>query len=52
MSSLAGEVTRVRRKESCVGRLQVLSTNWSEVKEKDYETEKTAPDGQEWKKWG
>ena len=31
---------------------QVLSTNWSEVKEKDYEKERTAPDGQEWKKWG
>mmetsp|Transcript_26948 Transcript_26948/g.78578 ORF Transcript_26948/g.78578 Transcript_26948/m.78578 type:complete len:371 (+) Transcript_26948:59-1171(+) len=30
----------------------VLSTNWSEVKEKDYEKERTAPDGQEWKKWG
>ena len=30
----------------------VLSTNWGEVKAKDYETEKTAPDGQEWKKWG
>ena len=30
----------------------VLSTNWSEVKEKDYEKDRTAPDGQEWKKWG
>ena len=30
----------------------VLSTNWSEVKEKDYEKERSAPDGQEWKKWG
>jgi len=30
----------------------VLSTNWGEVKEKDYEKERTAPDGQEWKKWG
>lgn len=30
----------------------VLSTNWSEVGSKDYEKEKTAPDGQEWKKWG
>ena len=30
----------------------VLSTNWGEVKEKDYEEEKSAPDGQEWKKWG
>ena len=30
----------------------VLSTNWSEVSTKDYEKEKTAPDGQEWKKWG
>ena len=30
----------------------VLSTNWGEVKAKDYENEKTAPDGQEWKKWG
>jgi hypothetical protein len=29
----------------------VLSTNWGEVKEKDYETDRTAPDGQEWKKW-
>lgn len=30
----------------------VLSTNWGEVKEKDFEQEKTAPTGQEWKKWG
>jgi len=30
----------------------VLSTNWGEVKEKDYETDRSAPDGQEWKKWG
>ncbi len=30
----------------------VLSTNWGEVKEKNYEEEKSAPDGQEWKKWG
>ena len=35
----------------------VLSTNWGEVKEKDYEKDRdegklTAPDGQQWKKWG
>ena len=35
----------------------VLSTNWGEIKEKDYEKEKQdgtlkPPDGQEWKKWG
>ncbi len=30
----------------------VLSTNWGEVSEKDYEKERTAPEGQEWKKWG
>jgi suppressor of G2 allele of SKP1 len=30
----------------------VLSTNWGEVKEKDYEEELSAPNGQEWKKWG
>ena len=30
----------------------VLSTNWDEVGTKDYEKERTAPDGQEWKKWG
>lgn len=29
----------------------VLSTNWNEVKEKDYEKERTAPEGQEWKNW-
>lgn len=29
----------------------VLSTNWGEVKEKDYEKEKTAPEGMEWKKY-
>jgi suppressor of G2 allele of SKP1 len=29
----------------------VLSTNWGEVKEKNYETERTAPKGQEWKNW-
>ena len=36
---------------------QVLSTNWGEIKEKDYDKEKQdgtlkPPDGQEWKKWG
>ncbi|GMF47276.1 unnamed protein product [Phytophthora fragariaefolia] len=30
----------------------VLSTNWKEVAEKDYEKERTAPKGMEWKKWG
>jgi suppressor of G2 allele of SKP1 len=30
----------------------VLSTNWEEVAKKDYEQERSAPDGQEWKKWG
>jgi len=30
----------------------VLSTNWGDVKAKDYEKDRTAPDGQEWKKWG
>ncbi|KAI9988062.1 hypothetical protein PInf_024322 [Phytophthora infestans] len=30
----------------------VLSTNWKEVAEKDYETERTAPTGMEWKKYG
>ena len=35
----------------------VLSTNWGEVKEKDYEKDRDegkleAPAGQEWKKWG
>lgn len=29
----------------------VLSTNWDEVKEKDYEKERSAPDGMEWKTW-
>jgi len=29
----------------------VLSTNWKEVKEKDYEKERTAPKGMEWKNW-
>ncbi|OEU09464.1 chaperone binding protein, partial [Fragilariopsis cylindrus CCMP1102] len=29
----------------------VLSTNWDEVKKKDYEKERTAPDGVEWKNW-
>ena len=29
----------------------VLSTNWDEVKEKDYEKERTAPKGVEWKTW-
>ncbi|CAB9496377.1 Protein SGT1 homolog [Seminavis robusta] len=29
----------------------VLSTNWNEVKEKDYEKERTAPKGMEWKNW-
>ncbi|KAG2771493.1 hypothetical protein JG687_00002147 [Phytophthora cactorum] len=30
----------------------VLSTNWKEVADKDYENERTAPNGMEWKKWG
>ncbi|KAE9320103.1 hypothetical protein PR003_g17806 [Phytophthora rubi] len=30
----------------------VLSTNWKEVADKDYEKERTAPKGMEWKKWG
>ncbi|CAK4668103.1 hypothetical protein LEN26_012352 [Aphanomyces euteiches] len=30
----------------------VLSTNWNEVAEKDYEKERPAPDGMQWKKWG
>eukprot|EP00944_MAST-04C_sp_MAST-4C-sp1_P004617 g4617.t1 len=29
----------------------VLSTNWQEVSEKDYEKEKVAPDGMEWRNW-
>ena len=29
----------------------VLSTNWDEVKETDYEKDRTAPDGVEWKDW-
>ena len=29
----------------------VLSTNWDEVSSKDYEKERTAPKGQEWKNW-
>ena len=29
----------------------VLSTNWDEVKKKDYEKERTAPKGMEWKNW-
>ncbi|KAG1693049.1 hypothetical protein DVH05_024084 [Phytophthora capsici] len=30
----------------------VLSTNWKEITEKDFEKERTAPNGMEWKKWG
>ncbi|KAL3667053.1 hypothetical protein V7S43_007996 [Phytophthora oleae] len=30
----------------------VLSTNWKDVADKDYEKERTAPNGMEWKKWG
>ena len=29
----------------------VLSTNWDEVSKKDYEKERTAPKGMEWKDW-
>ena len=29
----------------------VLSTNWGEVKDKDYEQEREAPKGMEWKTW-
>ena len=28
-----------------------LSTNWKEVEKKDYEKERTAPQGQEWRTW-
>lgn len=30
----------------------VLSTNWNEVAKEDYEKNRQAPDGMEWKKWG
>ncbi|RMX66477.1 hypothetical protein KXD40_003330 [Peronospora effusa] len=30
----------------------VLSTNWKEVADKNYEKERTAPSGMEWKQWG
>lgn len=30
----------------------VLSTNWNEVSSKNYEEEKTAPEGMQWKKYG
>ncbi len=30
----------------------VLSTNWSEVAQADYEKDRQAPEGQVWKKWG
>ena len=29
----------------------VLSTNWGEVGEKDYEKERQAPEGMQWKNW-
>ena len=29
----------------------VLSTNWGEVGKTDYEKERTAPKGMEWKNW-
>lgn len=29
----------------------VLSTNWDEVKESDYENERVAPKGMEWKNY-
>ncbi|KAG1684297.1 hypothetical protein DVH05_028580 [Phytophthora capsici] len=31
---------------------KVLSTNRKEIAEKDFEKERTAPNGMEWKKWG
>jgi hypothetical protein len=30
----------------------VLSTNWSEVSQADYEKDRQAPEGMTWKKWG
>lgn len=30
----------------------VLSTNWGEVEKTDYEKERKAPEGMEWRKWG
>ena len=29
----------------------VLSTNWDEVAKKDYEKERVAPEGMEWRDW-
>ena len=29
----------------------VLSTNWNEVSQKNYEEERQAPKGMEWKNW-
>jgi len=29
----------------------VLSTNWDEVSKKDYEKERVAPEGMEWRDW-
>ena len=29
----------------------MLSTNWGEVREKDYERERQAPKGMEWRTW-
>lgn len=29
----------------------VLSTNWNEVSQKNYEDERQAPKGMEWKNW-
>lgn len=48
----ADEETRLAMKKSFqTSGGTVLSTNWKEVKDKDYEKERQAPKGMEWRNW-
>lgn len=50
-SKATDETRRAMNKSFQTSGGTVLSTNWSEVKEKNYEEEKQAPKGMEWKTW-
>eukprot|EP00924_Labyrinthula_sp_SR-Ha-C_P005694 snap_masked-scaffold_14-processed-gene-2.47-mRNA-1 protein AED:0.12 eAED:0.50 QI:0/-1/0/1/-1/1/1/0/356 len=50
-SKASDETRRAMNKSFQTSGGTVLSTSWDEVAKKDYEKERTAPDGMEWKDW-
>lgn len=50
-SNATDETRRAMNKSFQTSGGTVLSTNWGEVAEKDYEKERVAPDGMDWKTW-